>query len=332
VGERRTFKVTSPAKLNLTFSIVGTLPDGYHEVETLMQAIDLEDEIKFSIEESSQYNFSISTVQKNAVLDFPLDSSNLVGKAADLFLKELGGKTISLQAEVKKLIPIEAGMGGGSSNAAATLLTLNRYFNFPFQKSNLEEMAAKLGADVPFFIHGGTQIGRHRGDKLSIIPTAEKMFFTIVNPRELSIATPWIYEQYDKFISVNDRSLEISLKNACGARVDGSVFMAAQSFGNVFEEIVYDTHPELKAVRERIMEAGAMGCFMTGSGPTLFALCDSEKTSTALAKHFRQMTIPIQNAVKGGVESLTLDAWSAITINRGPTVVEISPQAVRQRR
>lgn len=328
--EIRTFKISCPAKLNLTFNIVGSLPDGYHEVETLLQAIDLEDELRFVIQASDKNSFSIKLAEDCSPTDFPLNNDNLIGKAFALFMERYDKAKIAVEVEARKIIPIAAGMGGGSSNAASVLLLLNRYFSSPFSKTQLEEMAAELGADVPFFIHGGTQIGRHRGDKLATVATVERMYFTIVNPREISIATPWIFKQYDEFIKSATEMPSIVLKNAQSAREDGNVPLAARSFLNVFEPIVFKYYPEMEIIKQKILDLGAVGCGMTGSGPTLFAICDSQRLAGAMAKELKKTTL--EGTIDGVKRHIPFDVWPAMTIDRGPTVMETSPHSVRQRK
>jgi len=323
--EPRTFKVSSPAKLNLTFSVLGHLPGGFHEVETLMQAIDLEDELKFSLQ-PSQSTKVVLTASGAAKTELPLGESNLIAKAVRLFVESQKTEPVSVSVEIKKVIPVAAGMGGGSSNAASTLLVLNRYFNNPLSKSQLEDMASQLGADVPFFIHGGVQIGRHRGDKLTAVASAERMHFVVVKPREIAIATPWIYSQFDQYVADKNELIEVSLKSARSAREDGNVPLAARAFLNVFEPIVMQHYPDLIEVQDKLMSLGALGCCMTGSGPTIFAICDTPKLSGSIFKELKRL-----EQVRGN-QKLTLDFWPVATIDRGPTVMESSAHAVRQRR
>jgi 4-diphosphocytidyl-2-C-methyl-D-erythritol kinase len=326
----RIFKASSPAKLNLTFAIIGDLPGDFHQVETLIQAIDLEDALRVTLQSDSATDIKILFADNEPVKDFPTDESNLIARAIRLFLANMPETKTGVQAkvEVRKAIPLAAGMGGGSSNAAATLLVMNRYFNNPFQKAKLEEMGAQLGSDVPFFIHGGVQIARNRGEKLSAVASAEKMHFVVVKPQWISIETPWIYKQYDQYVAKKKEIAQVNLKSACSAREDGNVPLAARTFVNVFENVVLQHYPILNEVRHKILELGAFGCSMTGSGPTIFAVCDSARSAASIAKELK--TFVLTGFSKK--EHLGLDIWPASTIDRGPTVVEISPHAVRQRR
>jgi len=347
--EPRHFKANSPAKLNLTFDIVGDLPDGFHQVETLMQAVDLADELTFTIKPSARYHIELTTAEGSEVENLPTDNRNLVARAIELYLfratsirakastkdpplvAESGHhshskESISVAVEMRKIIPIAAGMGGGSSNGAAALLVLNRYFNSIFSKSVLEELAAELGSEVPFFIHGGSQIGRGRGEKLAVVPTIEKMYFVIVKPKEISIETPWIYAQYDEHKNEKRQFEEVRLKEALSARQDGNVLLAARTFTNVFEPIVFEHYPILHALKAKLLDLGATGCGVTGSGPTLFAICESERVAASIAKTLHQSTF-----TAGGSEqkAVTLQAWATATIDRGSTVIDTSPHLVR---
>jgi 4-diphosphocytidyl-2-C-methyl-D-erythritol kinase len=346
--EPRHFKATSPAKLNLTFEVLGSLPNGFHQVETLLQAVDLADELTFTIQPSSRYSIKLAAAEDTPAIDLPTDSSNLVAKAVELYLSKVsstragtGGEgapmqssseRISVAVEIRKIIPIAAGLGGGSSNGAAALLVLNRYFSSLFPKSGLEELAAELGSDVPFFIHGSSQIGRNRGEELAVVPTIERMFFVVVKPKEISVATPWIYEQYDRYKSEGKVFEEVRLKEALSARQEGNVLLAARTFKNVFEPILFDHYPVLHDLKRMLVDLGASGCGMTGSGPTLFAICDSHRLAMSIAKTLNQTTLTLADKGRALSKQITLQAWPAVTIDRGSTVIETSPHLVRAKR
>ncbi|HEY9719840.1 MAG TPA: 4-(cytidine 5'-diphospho)-2-C-methyl-D-erythritol kinase [Trichormus sp.] len=322
----RTIKVRSPAKINLTFAITGTLPNGFHEVETLMQTIDLEDELTFTIEPSDAPSVKLTCEGSIKPIDFPLNESNLIVKSAQLFMSVMGG-ALSIRVKVKKNIPIAAGMAGGSSNGASTLVALNHYVNQRFTQAELEAMASHLGSDVPFCIVGGTQIGRNRGDELAEVRFARKMHFTIVKVREFAIATPWIYKQYDEFIAQGGMPRPVSIRDAIAAVQNNRAELADKNFINVFEPIVYEHYPELKEIRSHLFKLGADACFMTGSGPTLVALSDSISTAETL-RHQILVAAAERRSLWNSSRKLSLDVWTAESLEHGAKIVDVAPDSV----
>lgn len=324
----RIIKVRSPAKINLTFAITGALPNGFHEVETLMQTIDLEDELTFTIEPSELASVKLTCEGGTKPIDFPLNDSNLIVKSAQLFMSVLGGGgALSIKVKIKKNIPIAAGMAGGSSNCASTLVALNHYVQQRFSRAELEAMASHLGSDVPFCIVGGTQIGRNRGDELAEVRFARKMHFTIVKVREFAISTPWIYKQYDDFIAQGGVPRSVSIRDAIAAVQNERTELADKSFINVFEPIVYEHHPELKEIRSHLFRLGAQACFMTGSGPTLVALSDSTNEAESLRSKILVAAAERRNLWNSS-RKLTLDVWTAESLEHGAKIVDVAPDTV----
>ncbi|MGH9551533.1 MAG: 4-(cytidine 5'-diphospho)-2-C-methyl-D-erythritol kinase, partial [Terriglobales bacterium] len=318
-------------KLNLTFAVLGPLPEGFHEVETLMQAVDLEDELTFTIEPSDKMSIEITCTKAPYVTDVPLDETNLVAKALRLFAQEHEpARTLKISVHIEKVIPVSAGLAGGSSNAAAALVVLNRYYGSRISRTKLEDMAAALGSDVPFCIAGGTQVGRNRGEKLSLAAAIYKMHFVIVKPREVAIATPWIYNQYDQHIKGGKKTVTIKLDEAVRALHSADIDLATRNFANAFEPIVYERFPQLQTLRNRIVELGAWGCYLTGSGPTLFALVPHKEAAVALKKRLVKEQAD-GNAPWQGEKPITLDCWIAESLDTGARVVEASGRSLREK-
>jgi 4-diphosphocytidyl-2-C-methyl-D-erythritol kinase len=178
--ERTSITVNSPAKINLTFEILGLLPDGYHEVRTLMQTVSLFDELTFEIGSAKEPSLSIELITAGGARSpaagegegqFPLGDTNLIARAIRLFLSSIDRpRALKVDVTVAKHIPIGAGLAGGSGNAAAALVALNQYFGGPLGDDAMAELAAKLGADVPFCLQGGRRLGLGRGDILDSTP------------------------------------------------------------------------------------------------------------------------------------------------------------------
>src|SRR5262249_46006390 len=158
-----------------------------------------EDELVFELEPAKETEISIA-VSGHSGDDFPLDHTNLIARAIKEFVACLPDRQgLKAAVTVDKRIPIGAGMGGGSSDAAATLLTLNYYYGHPLGAEDLLALAARVGADVPFMIEGGTRVGRGRGDELTAVSVANNLCFVLIKPRGLSISTAWVYSAYDDF-------------------------------------------------------------------------------------------------------------------------------------
>lgn len=273
-------RATGRAKLNLSFRILGLMNDGYHQVETVLQSVDLEDSITISVsDDSAGGGIIFGRIDSKVPGDFPLDGSNLIARAVDLYRQEVPeiGK-LSLKVDIVKEIPIGAGMAGGSADAAATLAALDRIMGDRLGIERLLELGARLGADVPFAIRGGTCLGTHRGDRLEDIEHEHKLFFLIVKPRNLSISTPGLYKSFDEFVAGRDSgSAAIPAGKLAESLREGNLETLVARVGNDFEPVLFHRHPELAGLRDRMLELGCFTANVTGSGPTLFGLVASRE-------------------------------------------------------
>lgn len=273
-------RATGRAKLNLSFRILGIMHDGYHQVETVLQSVDLEDSITISVSDDSAGDGIIfGRIDSKVPGDFPLDGSNLMVKAAALYGQEVPevGK-LSLKADIIKEIPIGAGMAGGSADAAATLVALDRIMGDRLGMERLMELGARLGADVPFAIRGGTCLGTHRGDRLEDIQHDHKLFFLIVKPRNLSISTPGLYKSFDEFSAdKKSGSTAVPAGELAEALREGNLEKLVARLGNDFEPVLFQLYPELALLRDRMLELGCFTANVTGSGPTLYGLVASRE-------------------------------------------------------
>jgi 4-diphosphocytidyl-2-C-methyl-D-erythritol kinase len=256
--------VLAPAKINLTFDIRGTLPDGYHEVETILQSIDLADRLVFDIQPANATSVQITS--NNASV--PLGEDNLIAKAAHAFSRA-SKFDIAIKADLEKNIPVGAGLAGGSADAAATLTALNRATGEPFSEKQLLELAAGIGADVPFCLVGGTKYGTGRGDRLSDIDSSLQFIFCVVKPANLAVSTPWAYSAYDKFPGDIKRP---RTQDAIAQLKRGHMERTLSSFGNVFQPVIFSYHPEVAQVHAELLRQGAWYAQLSGSGPAIFAI------------------------------------------------------------
>jgi 4-diphosphocytidyl-2-C-methyl-D-erythritol kinase len=260
----------APAKINLFLEILGKRDDGYHEIETVMQEINLVDNLQF---EEIREGVKLKCNNKN----IPSDENNLVCKAANLIVNECGirkGVLISLE----KNIPVGAGLGGGSSDAAATLKALNLIWKIGLTDVDLMEFAARLGSDIPFFIKGKTALCSGRGEKITPIEVKSEMNYLIIFPR-INISTTTIY-----------RNLKIDLTKK---RKDVSFFLNALKHSskvagiskllfNRLEEVIFATYPDLLHVKSSLEHFDFCGLSVSGSGSAFFGLCNDRRQAEAI--------------------------------------------------
>lgn len=337
---KTSIEVTAPAKLNLTFEVLGLLDDGYHEVRSLMAAINLSDTLTFTFAPNREPAINIAiannlgAIQKDS---FPLGSDNLIAKAIRLYLSAIE-KPISLKIDVSivKKIPIGAGMAGGSANAAAALLAMNQYFKGELAWAQLLELGAKLGADVPFCLSGGLRVGTGRGDILSDKLSSENsLALVIAKPRNLSIATPWVYGAFDECPEIfhlaeklRDRYMTDTLPCdfASQSLAQGNLVEALKAFGNDFEQVVFPHYQELKDIKQTFIKLGAMGCHMTGSGPTIFAVTADKEAAEKLKSDFYEDYCQV-NEIACATKYDPIDLWVASTIESGAQVLEVKSES-----
>ncbi len=268
----------APAKINLFLEILGKRDDGYHEIETVMQEIDLVDNLQF---EETQEGVKLKCNDKN----IPSDENNLVCKAANLILNECGikkGVLISLE----KNIPVGAGLGGGSSDAAATLKALNLLWKIGLNDAELMGFAAKLGSDIPFFIKGKTSLCSGRGEKITPIEVKNEMNYLIIFPH-INISTTTIYRNLK--IDLTKKIIDVSfflnaLKHHKVAGISKLLF-------NRLEEVVFATYPDLLDVKMALGHFGFCGLSVSGSGSAFFGLCNDRHQAEAIKSKIERSDI-----------------------------------------
>lgn len=263
----------SPAKVNLILRVLGRRPDGYHDIESLMQKISLCDELFFTPAEKD-----IRIRCHGASL--PEDESNIVHRAASAIRSRLPGRP-GVEITIHKKIPVAAGLGGGSSNAAVTLTTLNELFGLNLPRQELMAIGKSLGADVPFFIFADAAWAFGIGERLYPAEPLPKMWFVLVNPG-FEVSTKAVYQKLNLALTKEKRKDSIHRFN--------TVSELAGALRNDLEGVTLDLHPELRAVKDLLVKMGALGSLMSGSGPTLFGLFDSEKKAAMAEETLRQST------------------------------------------
>lgn len=254
----------APAKINLVLDVLHKRGDGYHEVEMVMTMIDLADRIEM---EELPSDTIIISCQAGFI---PLDEKNLAFQAAKL-IKERYHVTKGVYIHLDKKIPVAAGLAGGSSDAAATLRGLNRLWGLNIPQSELQELGAELGSDVPFCVMGGTAIARGRGEKLEPIPSPPQCWVVLAKP-PLNVSTADIYGKLD----VNAITRHPSVQQMKEAVTRKSFDAMCESLGNVLEDVTMSLYPQVRHTKECMRRLGADGVLMSGSGPTVFGLVRRE--------------------------------------------------------
>lgn len=256
--------IDAKAKINLTLDVLSKRPDGYHEVEMIMQSIDLKDHL--IIELIPQKKIELSTNCK----DLPVDERNIVYKAANLMINEF-----DLDAGVKiklvKEIPLAAGLAGGSSDAAATMLGINELFDLKKSKQELMILGKEIGADVPFCIHGGTALARGIGEKIMPLKPIPEMKLLLIKP-PFFVSTKDVYNRLD----IKNIEKRPDNKKVIRAIEDQDICQISKGLCNVLEEVTFDIHPELLKIKNWLLKNKALGSLMSGSGPTIFGIFENK--------------------------------------------------------
>ena len=256
----------SRAKINLSIDVLGKRDDGYHIVEMIMQTIDLYDNLKITKIEDDFIKI------KSYSEDIPLNQDNIVYKAADILKKRFNIKD-GVEISIQKNIPVAAGMAGGSSNAAAVLVGLNKVWNLGLSESELKEIGLQLGADVPFCITGGSALAQGIGEELTNIHGLSEGVNILVCKPDIFVSTKEVYQSLDmnkvQKRPENQKLIE-SLKN-------DDIKYVSENMVNVLEEVTASKYKEINQIEATMMKNKALGSMMSGSGPTVFGLFDNKE-------------------------------------------------------
>lgn len=256
----------APAKINLTLDVLSKRDDGFHEVEMIMTMIDLVDRISF--EERTDDKIVIETSSPA----IPTDERNIVYKAAKL-LKDEFSINKGIHIVLEKKIPIAAGLGGGSSDAAATLRGLNKLWRLKLTTEQLEGYGAKLGSDVPFCVGGGTVVARGRGELIEQLEPMPAGWILLAKPR-VSVSTRLIYSSLD-YRSIKRRPETERMVAAIKAKDLSEV---SSLLYNVLQPVTFSLYPEVEALHRQMQDYGVSNLVMSGSGPTLYTLSSRESS------------------------------------------------------
>jgi 4-diphosphocytidyl-2-C-methyl-D-erythritol kinase len=295
----------APAKINLFLEIKGNRPDGYHELVMVLQSIDLCDLVHLRTHTAETINVSCDRPQ------VPTDRTNLAYRAAMLMQQNypgFGGVDITIE----KQIPVGAGLAGGSTNAAAVIVGLDRLWDLGLTQPELHELGAQLGSDVPFCISGGTALAVGRGEVLSPLPDLDRLALTICKPRQISISTAWAYQTFraENLLAtspIKDQLYSSQILEAIATNEDDNYGKIGRLLYNDLERVVLPSYPELVALKASLQQ-DSCGALMSGSGSTVFAiaedLADAQRLADAIADAYEDVDIWVTSSLIAGIQDL----------------------------
>lgn len=267
------------AKINLGLKVLGKRPDGYHAVDMIMQSISFADVLEITPAPS----FTLTMDDP----DLPTDHRNLAFKAATL-ISEAAGKPLAVKLHITKNIFKAAGLAGGSTDAAAVLRGLNKFWNSGLTEIELEKLGEQIGSDVPFCVRGGTVRATGRGEVLEDLPPLPPMWLVLVKPLHIDVSTAWAYQNFTKATChkpVSMESLVTAIKNGCVQDV-------LRNLGNDLETVTLLEYPLLTEIKTALQAQGAQAVLMSGSGPTIFGIVSSKQEAQKIAQ-FMQATYEV---------------------------------------
>ena len=265
------------AKVNLTLDVLGKRPDGYHDLETIMQTVSIRDDIEIDIGTGKPWKL---VCDKEGI---PCDERNLAWKAAKLYCDAMGKDPDGLEIRITKRIPSGAGMGGGSADAAAVLRALNKHYGEPLSIGALAELGAQVGSDVPFCVICGTAMCEGRGERMRRLPDMPDCIIVVCKP-EFSVSTPALYKKLDE-VAIANRPDNRAMESALYA---GDIEKIAHGLCNVFDPVVTADHLELNYIKSIFHQYGAMGYQMTGSGSACFAIVSEFEVAAVICSMLKE--------------------------------------------
>lgn len=275
MGSNNDISLKALAKINLGLDVVRRREDGYHEVRMIMQTIQLYDrlDIKRTQEPGIQIQTNLSFL--------PVNENNLIYKAAKLLMDEFS-ITDGVSVKLDKRIPVAAGMAGGSTDAAAMLIGVNRLFSLGLTKRQLMERGVQIGADVPYCIMRGTALAEGIGEALSPLPPMVKCPVLIAKP-SISVSTKFVYQN----LKLDDTTIHPDIDRLIDDIKAKNLHDIAAHMGNVLETVTIPNYPVIDEIKKHMLSNGAVGTMMSGSGPTVFGLFDDEDTAKKAYKAMR---------------------------------------------
>ena len=270
------------AKINLGLDVLGKREDGYHEVRMVMQTIHLYDRVEIKKTRSPHIH-----VETNLYY-LPVNEDNLVYRAAKLMKDEFQIKE-GVRIVLQKFIPVAAGLAGGSSDAAAVLVGMNRIFNLGLKQNKLMELGLKIGADVPFCIMRGTALAEGIGEKLTALPPMPKCPVLIAKPA-ISVSTKAVYEGLKLYDGMEHPDIDGVMEGIQQKDLKG----VASHMGNILETVTIPMYPVIEDIKKLMLENGALNAMMSGSGPTVFGLFEDRQSARRAAQKIKEQKLAKQ--------------------------------------
>lgn len=268
--------VRAPAKINLFLAVGALRPDGFHDLTTVFHAIGLYDDLIVTRADA----LTIRVVGESAA-EVPTDETNLAHRAV-LAMGQLAGVDPALDVLIRKGIPVAGGCAGGSADAAAALVACDELWGLGLSREELTQVAATLGSDVPFCLHGGTSLGRGRGELLTPVLGAGRYWWVLALVHG-GLSTPAVFDQLDRRRASGPHAIAGDPADVLAALRLGSAPALGKALSNDLQAAALDLRPELRQVLELGEDVGALGCLVSGSGPTLAFLVGDDLTATAVA-------------------------------------------------
>jgi len=275
MGNPTEITLHAPAKVNFHLTVLGKRPDGYHELVMLMQALEFGDTVVLKRAEAGVEVTSDSP-------DVPLGADNIVHKAVTALLTGAGAGG-GVKAHIIKRTPMAAGLGGGSSDAAAALRGTNILYGLGLSDARLREVGVRLGADVPFFLSWPSALAEGIGDILTEAPAPSGVWVTLVNPG-FPVPTGWVYSNLNLGLTNTADSIKLPHLQGLASGEGYGPMRVASVLKNDLEPVTIGRHPEIGDIKARLIELGAAGALMSGSGPTVFGVFDDGEKAAAAAR------------------------------------------------
>lgn len=311
----KSYSLLAPAKINLDLEIIGDRPDGYHELVMILQSVTLADRLEIKPQKTQEITVHCGHSQ------VPLDQTNLAYRAAKLMqgrFPEHSAEYGGLDIMIEKNIPVAAGLAGGSTDAAAVLVGINQMWELGLTQPELCSLASQLGSDIPFCIAGGTAIATGRGEELEPILDLDHLYVVLAKYESLAVSTPWAYQSYRQQFSHQYLSDQDSIKKRISDTyssplVKGITEKNSQKIGqflhNDLEKVVLPEYDQVAQLKDIMKKAGGLGTLMSGSGPTVFTLCESKSEAET-----------IKNQVRSQISDPDLGLWIAQLSSTGITI------------
>ncbi len=287
------YSLFAPAKINLYLEIIGDRPDGFHELVMILQSIELADRVDLKPSDTQKIHLYCNHPE------VPTDETNLAYRAAKLMcdaFPDIYANYGGVSIRIEKNIPVAAGLAGGSADAAAVLVGINMMWELGLTQPELQGLAAKLGSDIPFCVSGGTAIATGRGEKLDAIKDLDNLWVILAKYNNISVSTPWAYQTYrqqysDSYVSdtagIKSRTAKVHSSPLVHAISNQQASTIGKLLHNDLEKVVLPEYPQVNELRSAFATTDILGTMMSGSGPTVFALCESEEQAVAAKKQVR---------------------------------------------